>query len=161
MSVADILELYDYDRWANAKVLDIAATLSDEERHRELGASYGSVFGTLAHILWAEWRWLGRWRPGSAGPDPLTAKNLSGLRRLWTAFEAEQKKYLSALNEADLGRSLTYENPPGTRWTYSFQHMLQHVVNHSTYHRGQLTSLFRALGATPAPLDFLEYFDEK
>lgn len=61
----------------------------------------------------------------------------------------------------DLVRMISYENPPGTPWSYSLQHMLQHVVNHSTYHRGQLTSMFRTLGATPRPFDFLVSFDER
>jgi len=72
------------------------------------------------------------------------------LRRLWSAFEAEQRTFLAVLADADLARLVSYQNPPGTTWTYSLQHMLQHVVNHATYHRGQLTTMFRELGATPA-----------
>lgn len=162
MNVADIRELYAYNRWANARALDIAATLTHDEQHRQLGTSYDSVLGTLVHILWAEWVWLGRWRPHAPGDlNPQSTSDLLELRQRWAAFESEQTRFVSKLVNNDLVRMISYENPPGTPWSYSLQHMLQHVVNHSTYHRGQLTSMFRTLGATPRPFDFLVYFDER
>jgi uncharacterized damage-inducible protein DinB len=160
MKANDVRELFDYDRWANAQVLDVASGLTDEQRSRPFAASYTSVHGTLAHILWSEWVWLGRWTPHRSTPDPRTMSGFEQLRRLWSAFEAEQRTFLAVLADADLARLVSYQNPPGTTWTYSLQHMLQHIVNHATYHRGQLTTMFRELGATPRALDFLVYFDE-
>lgn len=160
MNVSEVLELFDYDRWANSRVLAIAFSLSDEQRSRAFPASFVSVHGTLSHILWSEWLWLGRWTPLRSTTDPRTVERFDPLRRHWSAFEAEQRVYLESLSEADLRRLVSYENPPGATWTYSLRHMLQHVANHSTYHRGQLTTMFRELGATPRPLDFLDYFDE-
>ncbi len=160
MNIFDIFELFEYDRWANARALTIASDLSDEERLKSTSASYGSVHGTFVHILWSEWAWLGRWTPLRSTADPRSITRWEILRRDWSAFEADQRTYLQGLADADLGRLVSYQNPPGTTWTYSLQHMLQHVVNHSTYHRGQLTTMFRELGAAPRPLDFLDYFDE-
>jgi uncharacterized damage-inducible protein DinB len=160
MNVADILELYDYDRWATSRVFGIAATLTEEQLRKPTAASYGSVFGTLAHLAWSEWVWLRRWTPDVATSDPRASRNLSELQTLWAAFEPEQRQFLSRLKDADLAREVSYQNPPGTTWSYSLQHMLQHVVNHSTYHRGQLTTLFREVGVAPLPVDFLVYFDE-
>jgi uncharacterized damage-inducible protein DinB len=159
MNVPDSLELFAYDRWANALVLALASTLSDEQRSRPSAASYVSVQGTLVHILWSEWAWLGRWTSLRSTADPRTVSGFDSLRSLWSAFENEQRTFLSGLREADLRRSVSYQNPPGTTWTYSLRHMLQHVVNHSTYHRGQLTTMYRELGVAPRPLDFLDYFD--
>ena len=122
--------------------------------------SFVSVHGTLAHILWSEWVWLGRWTPLRSTADPRTVEQFDLLRHHWAAFESEQRTYLEGLAEADLGRLVSYQIPPGTTLTYSLQHMLQHVINHSTYHRGQLTTMFRELGAAPRPIDLLDYFDE-
>lgn len=160
MNVSDVLELFDYDRWANARVLAVASFLSGEQRSKRFPASFASVHGTLAHILWSEWVWLGRWTPLRSTTDPRTVEQFDLLRHHWSAFESEQRTYLEGLAEADLGRLVAYQNPPGTTWTYSLQHMLQHVINHSTYHRGQLTTMFRELGAVPRALDLLDYLDE-
>jgi uncharacterized damage-inducible protein DinB len=159
MNVTDVLELFAYDRWANAQVLALASSLSDEQRSRPSAASYVSVQGTLVHILWSEWTWLGRWTSLRSIADPQTVAGFDSLRGLWSAFENEQRAFLSGLEEADLRRSGSYQNPPGATRTYSLQHMLQHVVNHSTYHRGQLTTMYRELGVAPRPIDFLDYVD--
>ncbi|HSB36491.1 MAG TPA: DinB family protein [Thermoanaerobaculia bacterium] len=160
MTANAVRELFDYDRWANAQVLDVASRLTVEQRSRPFAASYASVHGTLTHILWSEWVWLGRWTSLRSTPDPRSMTAFEALRSLWSEVEAEQRSFLSTLGDADLARLVSYQNPPGTTWTYSLQHMLQHVVNHSTYHRGQLTTMYRELRATPRALDLLVYFDE-
>ncbi len=161
MTVPDVLELYRYDRWANGQLLDAVSGLSEGELKKEIGGSFGSIFGTLRHILWSEWRWLGRWQPaGSGTPDPLAYHELAGLKARWSAFETDQQAFLDTLRDSDLGRIVSYENPTGTPWSYPLAHMLQHVANHSTYHRGQVVTLLRLLGKKPPETDFLVYFDE-
>lgn len=160
MTVSDVIELYTYNRWANAQALEGASTLADGQLHKRLATSHESVFGTLLHILRAEWRWLGRWQPVvPPEPDALTTRHFAELRQRWSAFEQSQEAFLLTLRDSDLGRLISYENPPGTTWSYSLRHMLQHVVNHSTYHRGQVTTLLRQLGAEPRPSDFLVFLD--
>lgn len=81
------------------------------------------------------------------------------LRSRWAGIEGEQTQFLSIITPGKLERLISYENPTGTRWTYSLRHMLQHVVNHSTYHRGQVAGMLRQVGATPPATDYLLYFD--
>ncbi len=57
--------LYGYNEWANGRVLEAASGLSEEEFRREMGASYGSVGASLAHIVGAQMVWLARWTTGS------------------------------------------------------------------------------------------------
>jgi len=138
-----------------------AAALSPEQLHRDLAVSYRSIFGTLQHILWAEWRWLGRWQMRApAGRDPLECRDFVALRARWSEIEREQVKFLQRLSATDLDRPISYDNPPGTRWTCQLRHMLQHLVNHSTYHRGQIAAMLRQLGTAPPATDFLVYLDE-
>jgi uncharacterized damage-inducible protein DinB len=161
MTVLDVLELYRYDRWANGRLLDAVSGLSEGELKKPLGASFGSTLGTLRHILWSEWVWLGRWQPAGVGiPNPLSTRDLADLKASWSTFEGAQEAFLVTLQEPHLARVISYENPPGTTWSYSLQHMLQHVVNHSTYHRGQVVTLMRQLGKKPPATDFLVFFDE-
>lgn len=153
--------LYAYNRWANGQLLDAAAMLPHEAVVRDLGASYQSVCATLRHILWGEWLWLGRWQEcPSTGPSPLECPDLNALRTRWREVQREQVEFLQQRTAADLERLIGYENPPGTRWTYTLGQMLQHVVNHSTYHRGQVAAMLRQLGTVPPPTDYLVFFDE-
>ena len=162
MIAQEIRYLYAYDRWANARALDAADVLTAEQLHRDLRTSHGSVFGTLAHILWAEWRWLGRW-PGAPAPgaDPLACTDLPSLRGRWTVLEQSQREFLAGVTDGALDRAVSYENPPGRVWTYPLGQMLQHVVNHSTYHRGQVITLLRQLGAAVVATDFLVFIDQQ
>jgi len=161
LKLSQIQLLYAYNRWANARLVSAAASLSPELLNRDLAVSYRSVFGTLQHLLWAEWRWLGRWQMRApAGRDPLECRDLVALRERWSEIEGEQLEFLQRLSTTDLDRSISYDNPPGTRWTYQLRHMLQHLVNHSTYHRGQVAAMLRQLDVTPPATDLLVYLDE-
>jgi uncharacterized damage-inducible protein DinB len=161
VTLAEAKVLLAYNVWANRRLLDAAGALPGLLCERDLGTSFGSVGGTLRHIAWGEWLWLGRWRETAPrGTDPRNADNLTALATRWAEIGREQLDFLSALRSPDLGRSVTYENPPGTPWTYPVAEMMRHVVNHSTYHRGQVASLMRQLGHTPEPTDYLVYFDD-
>jgi uncharacterized damage-inducible protein DinB len=164
MDIEDVEFLYAYNRWANQKSVNAAGALSAEQLHHNLGSSYGSVFGTLVHILWAEWRWLGRWlaTPAEgAGLDPSGCENLGVLRRRWAEVERAQVAFLAQLTPSRLAAPLSYENPPGTLWTYPLGQTLQHLVNHSSYHRGQVTTLLRQLRAAAVATDLLVFVDEQ
>jgi uncharacterized damage-inducible protein DinB len=128
-----------------------------------MGTSHRSVLGTLTHVLWAEWRWLSRWPdPTPApGPDPLACTDLPALVARWREVERVQAAFLDRLSDDALGVLLTYENPPGTPWTYPLWQMMQQVVNHSSYHRGQVTTLLRQLGANAQATDLLVFVDEQ
>jgi uncharacterized damage-inducible protein DinB len=74
--------------------------------------------------------------------------------------ESEQQAFLKSLTDELLEKCVSYENLQGERWEYSLAHMMQHLVNHSSYHRGQVVTLLRQLGQTPPTTDFLVFIDE-
>lgn len=161
MNADDIRLLYRYDRWANARVLGAAAPLTEEEFQRDLPGSFRSVRDTLTHILSAEWIWLMRWKGTSprALLDPADFPSLPRLEARWTEVEAEQIGFLEDLTDSALDRQIAYVNTKGETWRYPLGQMMQHLVNHSSYHRGQVTTLLRQLKAKPAATDFLLFFD--
>ncbi len=163
MDIENVKFLYAYNRWANDKTVGAAGALNAEQLHRNQGSSHRSVFGTLVHILWAEWRWLGRWIAPALGPgpDPSTCKSFDALCSRWAEIERAQAAFLAGLSASALAAPLSYENPPGTSWTYPLGQTLQHLVNHSSYHRGQITTLLRQLGAAPVATDLLVFVDEQ
>jgi uncharacterized damage-inducible protein DinB len=159
----DIRQLFDYNRWAGHRALTAASTLATDDFLRPMGNSFSSVRDTLAHILGAEWVWLERWqgRSPEALLDPAVFPTVQSLESRWKIVEREQMQFIEALTPQRLREELAYINLRGQRYSYPLWQQLVHVVNHSSYHRGQITTLLRQLGAEAASTDFLVYFDEK
>ena len=163
MNKKDIQLLFAYNRWANAQILDAASHLSPQQLIRDLSTSHHSVQQTLTHILAAEWIWLMRCEGISpkALLDPGDFPSLDSLRGKWAEVEQGQKKLVDELDDKSLERIIPYTNTKGERWEYPIGEILQHVVNHSSYHRGQVTGMLRQLGAEAVMTDFLVYIDTK
>jgi uncharacterized damage-inducible protein DinB len=163
MNTTEVRTLYAYNRWANRTVLKTSQSLKWQDFIQDLSASHGSIRGTLVHILWGEWLWLRRWR-GESPKQVFAAEEFSdwaALESQWSAVEEEQNAFLATLTDELLIRRVSYENLQGIRWEYSLAEMMQHLVNHSSYHRGQIAVLLRQLGQTPMATDFLVFLDEQ
>lgn len=161
MNKTDIQLLLAYNRWANAQALDLVSRLAPDQLTRDLSTSHRSLHETLTHILAAEWVWLKRCQGSSpkALLDPNQFTGLSALREKWAEVEQEQAAFVAALNDENLDRVVRYTNFKGEEWAYSLRHVFQHVVNHSTHHRGQVIAMLRQLGAKAVMTDFLAYID--
>jgi len=162
MELNCIRELYDYNRWADRRILAIASRLTNEDFIRPMGNSFSSVRDTLAHILGAQWIWLERWqgRSPKALPDAATFPKVQSLESRWETIEHDQTKFIEALTPQRLVEELAYLNQTGQLYSYPLWQQMVHVVNHSSYHRGQVTTLLRQLGAEAMSTDFLVYYDE-
>ena len=162
MELSYIRELYTYNRWANGRTLAAAGRLDPEKFTRSMGNSFSSVRDTLAHILGAEWIWMERWlgRSPKALLSAADFPTIESLQLRWKDLEQDYHGFLHSLTAARLSENLAYINRTGQRWEYPLSQQMVQVVNHSTYHRGQVTTLLRQLGAEPAVTDFLEYYDE-
>lgn len=163
MDLETIRELFGYNRWANARSLEAASKVSPADFTKEVGGSFASLRGTLAHMYGAEWIWLERWRGTSPAslPFSLDFPDVETIRTRWREVEREQREFLDFLDADRLAQVISYVNLKGESFAYPLGRMLQHVVNHSTYHRGQIATLLRQLGATPLSTDLLLYDDER
>jgi len=162
MTRADFTFLFAYNRWANARTLDAAARLTPDQFTRDLGNSFASVRDTLVHIYGAEWIWLERWK-GASPTSALSAGDFPDVTIIasrWKELEGEQSAFLAGLSDADLAQPLEYANLKGERFTGPVGRLMQHLINHSTYHRGQITTMLRQLGATPASTDLVTFLRE-
>jgi uncharacterized damage-inducible protein DinB len=162
MDPAGFRALYGYNRWANRRILEAAAALTPREFREERISSFGSVRDTLAHILGSELVWLRRWEGESPASYAAAAEfpTVEALAHRWDELERGQAKFFDRLTPAALDREVAYTNVAGERWRYPLRQMLLHLVNHSTYHRGQTVTLLRQLGRTPPGTDLLLYLDE-
>jgi uncharacterized damage-inducible protein DinB len=147
----------NHNYWARDRQLQVCASLSAEQFLRSVGGSFPSVRDTLAHMLAVEWLWLERWR----GKSPKALISVDGFPLLeavverWSAVEREFREYLANFDEEALARPLTYMNSQGEEWTYPLWRMIAHVLNHQSYHRGQVATQLRMLGVQPPQVDFL------
>ena len=162
MTTPEIHSLFAYNQWANARIFDAAGLLSEELFARTIVSSFPSIRDTLAHIVAAEWLWLRRWKgeSPSAYPEWTEAPALQPLRHVLTHIEAERAAFLATLDEPDLEQSISYRNFKGEQWTYTLGDMFLHLINHSTYHRGQVVTMLRQVGSAAPSSDLLLFRDE-
>jgi uncharacterized damage-inducible protein DinB len=159
--LATLRELYEFNYWARDRQLQACAELTPEQSLRPLGGSFSSVRDTLVHLLAVEWIWLERWRGKSPTKQDLAEfaaerfPTLESIRERWKPIEQGARDYLGDLTEQDLSKPLAYTNLQGQAWTYPLWRVLFHVLNHQSYHRGQITTLLRQLGASAVTIDYL------
>jgi uncharacterized damage-inducible protein DinB len=163
MNKQDVEYLYEYNRWANARLLDAASKLTPEQYSRDLQSSHRSVRDTFAHILAAEWIWLERWKGVSPNAllSPSEFPTVESLETRLAVVEGDYTEFLSGVTDGSLATVIAYTNTRGEEWAYPLGRMLQHVMNHSSYHRGQVTTMLRQLGAQVDPVDLLVFMDVK
>jgi uncharacterized damage-inducible protein DinB len=156
----EIRDLYAYERWANHRILDAVAAVPPEAYGRALASSFPSIRETLLHMLAASWVWLRRWKGSSPSARPEAWDDLAyeGLRDAWSDVEAEQERFVAELAEDGLDRVLEFRDVQGRAHTQPLWVLLRHVVNHSTYHRGQVVTLLRQVGGSPPSTDLAAYY---
>ncbi len=157
MTEDDIQLLYEYDRWANNRVLQAVSALKAEQFTHDLGGSFRSVRDTLVHIIGGEWIWLAYWeeppcssalwadlrkrRDALFNPDAFP--NVAAVRSKWVEIEKKQVELNRVTNES-LDKMLPFRTTQ-----IRLAHLMQHLANHSTYHRGQVALMMRQLDAEP------------
>jgi len=168
MNLADVKHLFDYTEWANARALDAAANLSEEDLGRDLGISHRSIFGTLLHMAGAEWIWLERWNGRSPTKDEAwprwsteSCADLDALGTRWDAVISDRRQFLSTTGEDALQAELDFRLLSGDASSMPLVHQMQHVVNHATLHRGQVVGMIRQLGIEPPSTDLLFFLREE
>ena len=163
MNLTDIRRFFAYDEWANERVFLCAGQLTDEQYRQHVVSSFPSVAATLAHIVGAEWVWLERFRGNSpSSPEEwLEAPSLLRLRERLSEIERGRHVLLDGFDEPRLSEICVYRNMSGEEKRGRYGDLMLHVVNHSTYHRGQLTTLLRQLGAVPPSTDLMVFNAER
>jgi uncharacterized damage-inducible protein DinB len=163
MSPEEMQPLFEYNAWANRRSLAAAEKLSTEQFTKPMGSSFSSVRDTLAHIYGAEWIWLERFqgRSPSALPNVTLFADVRTLRETWAVHEERLLVFVAGLNQTDLDQILEYKTLKFGVYSNPLWQSMLHVINHGTYHRGQVTTLLRQLGAQPILLDLMHFYRER
>jgi uncharacterized damage-inducible protein DinB len=152
--------LFEYNRWANRRTREAVARVSAHQFTREIGGSYGSLRNTIAHLISSEWVWVRRWKGTSPTGPPFPSGDLTleNLESRWQPIELETQAFVDSLTAESLEPHVAYSNTRGQPFSEPLWQQLQHVVNHSSYHRGQVVTLLRQLGGEPIGTDLIAFY---
>ena len=161
MNLQDLRTLVDYHYWARDRLLDALEPLTADQFNRDLGSSFKSIRETVVHTYAAEWAWHSRWQ-GQSPTALLTSEgfpDIETIRRSWSELETRVRAFLEALGADSLTRVCDYKLLNGQPGSSPCWQMVQHVVNHASYHRGQVTTMLRQLGAgPPKAMDLIAFY---
>jgi uncharacterized damage-inducible protein DinB len=155
--------LTDYTKWADARMFDAVAKLTPEQWTKDLGSSLKSVRDTAVHLVSAQWIWISRWT-GESPKAMWTAADYptpASVREKWEPLSGKLAGFAAEQTEESLAKAVNYKNLKGDPMSFLLGQLMLHAVNHSTYHRGQVTTLLRQLGAQPVSTDLVVYYAEK
>jgi uncharacterized damage-inducible protein DinB len=154
-----------YNAWANARLYDAAATLSDADYRADRGAFFASLHGTLNHLLVTDRVWLHRFTGEGDAPTRLDAilfDDFAALRAARVAEDVRIVRYADGLDEAALAGTVTYRrvSTPDVQ-TEPLAPLLAHWFNHQTHHRGQAHAILSGFGHRELELDLLFFQRER
>ena len=161
MNLQDLRTLLYYHYWARDRLLAALEPLPPEQFNRDLGSSFKSIRETVVHTYAAEWAWLSRWHGQS--PTVLMTSDafpdVAAIRNAWTDHEKKMRAFLEGLGEDRVTRVIEYKLLSGQPGASPLWQMLQHMVNHASYHRGQVTTMLRQLGSEPPKsMDMIAFY---
>jgi uncharacterized damage-inducible protein DinB len=152
--------LTEYNYWANEKLSNRILELDEETIVKQVNSSFPSIKETLLHISDAEQMWLSRVKGNPL--DEWPSKSFEGTKEIlihhFLTPSISWKRYISELDDGGLTQQFTYQNSKGKEFSNKVADAVTQVMNHSTYHRGQLASIFHQLEETNIPqTDFIKY----
>jgi uncharacterized damage-inducible protein DinB len=161
MNKQDILTLYQYNQWANAKILKAAANVTREQFIAPASFPHGGLRSTLVHAMFAEWIWRQRWRGTSPTSrfQPEDFPRLEALQVRWQEEEKQLMDFVASLTDERLNNTFSYKNMAGEAFTRVLWHAMAHVVNHGTQHRTEAAAMLTDFGYSPGDLDFIYFLD--
>ena len=161
MTQDEIRSLFSFNAWANHRVLDACAALTPAQFTQTAPSSFPTVRDTLHHIMGVEWLYIERLHdryPTELLPGE-KFETLASIAARWQPIKKGLEDIVRSPDLGDLERIIEYKNMQGKHFRYPLRALLQHVVNHSTYHRGQVATQLRELGVKPLSTDLLRYYD--
>lgn len=159
----DVQTLVDYHYWARDRMLEVLEPLPAEQYMRDLANSFPSIHDTVVHLYGADWIWCARWEGESPDslPAPALFADLAAVRAAWIEHEHRVRAVLARFGALGVDSIVEYRRN-GRLYAEPFWQTLQHVVNHGSYHRGQVTTMLRQLGAAPPKsLDLIAFYRER
>ena len=162
MNIDNLRLIFEYNEWANQRILAAAEQLSPEQLKAPNELGWGSLYGMLVHILDAEYGWR-RYLADRTETPLLEAEDFDDLAAIATRWAKENdalRGYLNRLTDDDLNGLVDYEVDGETRY-HVLWHCLFHMANHGTQHRSECAALLTGFGASPGDMDFTVFLSSR
>ncbi len=155
--------LYGYNYWANARLLNAAAALTERQFTEVPAYNPASVCTTLVHVMGTEWMWYQRCHGVSplSAPAAVDYPDAPTLRAAWQEEELRMRDFVAELEADDLTKVISYRTTRGQEFSQPLWHILAHVVNHGTQHRSEAALILTDFGQSPGDLDLILYLRER
>lgn len=157
-----VVQMARYNAWQNNKLRDVFKVIPQAELTKYRGAFFGSLFGTMNHILWGDTIWMSRWcsdvpEPSVAGPESARITPNYGV---WDAerfrLDGRIRIWAETLSNMDLQGDVSwFSDATNQNLTRPMGACVSHMFNHQTHHRGQISQMLKAMGATPPVSDLV------
>ena len=163
MTKNDILILYQYNQWANAKIFNAAKNITQEQFLAPASFPHGGLRGTLVHALFAEWIWRSRWEGISptARWKPEDFPTFESLQVRWIEEEKALMSFVDSLKDERLERTFKYNNTQGQPYERVLWQAMAHVVTHGTQHRTEAAAMLTDFGHSPGDIDMILFLIER
>jgi uncharacterized damage-inducible protein DinB len=160
-----LMSLFEYVRWADHRQMDACRSVPSASYYKDYGFSFRTVHDTLVHMCAAQEIWLTRWESNGANSparmlDRTDLPDLESVRVHWHALHARLGDFLHRQSTSSLSKRIEWTTTDGKFYSLPLGHLVQHCLDHSTYHRGQLNSLIRMAGGTPVRVMYYQYLIE-
>ena len=144
------IELFDFNLWANSIVCNWLEQITEEQWDQEINSSFSSIQKTVLHVISAEKAWAERLKKN---PNVIWLQNeYKGTKQahidLWKATSLELKNLIEVFPKDELDKNIDFKRINGDACSMPYYQVFAHVVNHNTYHRGQLVTMLRQAGFT-------------
>jgi uncharacterized damage-inducible protein DinB len=150
------LQFFCYHSWANKQLIEHLSKLPKEIINKEVNSVFPSISQTFAHMYAVDELWFLRINGKSV--DSIESKRLKTIQEMNDAFTYLHNEILEFLNhQDDLEQTVVYHNTKGQRFSNSIREIIYHIVNHGTYHRGNISAMIRQLGYQGIPTDYIYY----
>ncbi len=150
----------DYNFWANQKTTELLSSLDRSVIDQPIANSFPTIKETLKHLHYVESIWLQRIHNDTHTQIPWPDANPSRDQLFADLLQAstDLKDYIHSIDIADLGRSVDFVTGEGAHLSLAIERIIYHVINHSTYHRGQVITMLKQLGIKDAVSTDLSFY---
>ncbi len=157
--------LYDYNYWANQRILQSVAAVNPAQFTMPTPAfAQASLRTILVHIVTGEWVWRSRCQEQVSPTTMLDEADFPDLASLVERYQIEEQKmrgYLASLTDNDLGQTIHYQTISGKSMAHKLAYLLHHVVLHGMQHRAEVATILTDLGHSPGDIDFIMYLRQQ
>ena len=160
MTLDEIQSLFEYNAWANSRLLGVLDLMPPEKVFEDVKFSFGNIHAMLVHICAAEEIWLQR-ITGETNIKLTTVKDLpkyDDIKKKMNKLDGYYSKFVSSMTYEKTNSDISLTNVRDGAFTVKVWMIIQHVVNHSTHHRGQIVAAIRQLGGTPPNIDLINFY---